>query len=95
MEQWYILWQEDIKYNTKLSYMTVELLIKNIELSFRFLLQGSHFHKFNTLKVHTGEICSEFMTGFGEWLSSSDIVTWHLLHAALFWVEDSSFLSAH
>ena len=43
--------------------MTAELLIKNIELNFKFLLQGGHFHKFNSLKVHTGET-------FSDWLES-------------------------
>lgn len=42
--------------------MTTELLIKNIELNFKSLLWGGHFHKFNSLKIHTGEIFSAFMT---------------------------------
>lgn len=64
MEQWYFLWYEDNKYHTTLDYMTAELLIKNIELNLKFLLQGDHFHKFNSLKAHTGEIFSAFMTGW-------------------------------
>ena len=64
MERWYFLWHEDIKYHTTLDCMTAELLAKNIELNFKFSLQGGHFHKFNSLKVHTGEILSAFMTGW-------------------------------
>lgn len=57
--------------------MTAELLIKNIELSLRLLLQGSHFHKFNCLRVHTGKILSGFIIGW------SFIVQQHYYHLAL------------
>lgn len=78
MEQWYVLWHENSKYHTTLDYMTAELLIKNIELNFKFLLQGGHLHKFNSLKAHTGEIFSPFMTGWKVTLQQ-----WHY-HLALF-----------
>ena len=78
MERWYFLWHEDIKYHTTLDCMTAELLAKNIELNFKFSLQGGHFHKFNSLKVHTGEILSAFMTGWRVTLQQ-----WHY-HLALF-----------
>lgn len=44
--------------------MTADLLIKKNELGLRFLLQASHFCKFDCLKVHTGEIFSRFMSGW-------------------------------
>lgn len=70
--------------------MTTESLIKNIELSLKFLQQSSHFHELNCLKVHTSEMVSGFMIG-GLLCSNSAISIWHLLHMTLFGFEDSSF----
>ena len=63
--------------------MTAELLIKNIKLSFRSLLWGSHFHKFNCLKVCAGEVFSRFIVA-GPLLSNSDMIACYMwLHFGL------------